>query len=422
MNKPIRIGCIADDFTGGSDAASFLAEGGAKVLLYSGVPDTPLPGDFGSGFVVVALKSRTAPREEAVKETLAAFRWLEEMGTEQYYLKYCSTFDSTPEGNIGPTVDAVLDALGEAGTILCPGLPVNGRTVKDGRLFVNGVPLEKSPMKDHPLTPMWDSRIARLMEPQGKYRPVALSTNRMSRDAACREIGRLRETGEKFYLIPDYETEADGEKLAEWFGSFRLLTGGSGILAPLARRCGEVQTMPAWGPRDEETAQRVLILAGSCSEMTRRQVRAFQEAGGRSVFADPARLLSGEQTEEDLWRFVLAEEGPVLVYSSDTPEHVRERQKEGAGRVAKLLEGLMASLAARAVDSGCRRIVSAGGETSGAVTKSLGYRAFYIGKSIAPGVPLLIPAEDPGVRLVLKSGNFGQEDFFWRSVGAVRSW
>lgn len=415
--KQIRIGCIADDFTGGSDAASFLKKGGLKTLLYNGTPKTPLPDTFSGSAVVIALKIRTAAREQALTEAKEAFNWLRANGTDQYYFKYCSTFDSTPAGNIGPVTDLILDALEETGTILCPALPVNGRQVKDGRLYVNGVPLDQSSMKDHPLTPMKDSRIDRLMAPQGTYRPVVLPTNRMTPEEIRAVLDTQKQNGETCYLIPDYENDADAEKLISCFGHLRFLTGGSGLLEGLAGRAAALSDN---SPAAEAPAKKItLLLAGSCSVATRGQIKHFLDHGGRGIFADPEKLRNGRLAEDDLLAFILAEDGPVLVYTSDSPENIKKQPKNACCRIPELLENTLASLAYKTLAAGCTRLICAGGETSGAITKKLGYNAYDIGESIAPGVPLLTPLNAPHVRLVLKSGNFGQEDFFHRAVKAV---
>ena len=218
------LGCIADDFTGASDAASFLVKGGMSVQLYNGVPAQPSDAENSAQALVIALKSRTQKTDEAVADSVAAAKFLLECGVKQIYFKYCSTFDSTPDGNIGPVADALMDLTGARCTILCPALPVNGRTVENGCLMVNGVHLHHSHMKDHPLTPMWDSRIATLMAPQTKY--------------ACLEIGTemsVPESDSPVYLIPDYKNPEDGQTIAQAFWQLPLLTGGSGLLEPLAR-------------------------------------------------------------------------------------------------------------------------------------------------------------------------------------------
>lgn len=411
-------GCIADDFTGASDAASFLVKGGMSVQLYNGVPEKGLSGEELSQVqaLVIALKSRTQNTEDAVADSVAAARFLLDCGVKQIYFKYCSTFDSTPEGNIGPVADALVELTGAPYTLLCPALPVNGRTVENGCLIVNGVHLHESHMKDHPLTPMWDSRIANLMAPQSKYG---------SREIACADIPAFLEEEhgtEPFYLIPDYKEMVDGQTIASAFWQLPLLTGGSGLLEPLARiwtrQLGAEGSMPK-----STTEGKALLLAGSCSKATLGQVAWYQAQGKPTLKMDPKAMLEGEQTVDSIWQFVQEHttgEDTVLVYSSDTPENVRKFQTMGAERVAAMLEGATAELAVRAVRAGYTRIISAGGETSGAVTKGLGFSAYWMGESVAPGVPIMVPVGREEIRLILKSGNFGQEDFFGRALDMTR--
>jgi len=407
------LGVIADDFTGAGDAASFLVKGGLSVLLYSGVPEGAAAERAFADVqaVVVALKSRTQETSAAVADSAAAARALLRGGARQLYFKYCSTFDSTPRGNIGPVADMLLELTASPYSLLCPALPVNGRVVKDGCLLVNGVPLDESPMKDHPLTPMWDADLTRLMAPQSRYPAVRVT---------AAELARAAETppARPCYLVPDYVSDEDGARIAAAAAELPLLTGGSGLLEPLARiwagRLAAARDVPASaapGP--------AILLAGSCSRATLGQIACYQAAGGASRKLDPAAVLSGEETEERVWAFVrrCAAEGKApLIYSSDTPERVKQYQRLGAQRVADALEGFTAALARRAVAEGWTRIISAGGETSGAVTKALGFSAYRIGESVAPGVPIMIPLGRPDVRLILKSGNFGQEDFFLRAL------
>ena len=341
--------------------------------------------------------------------------WLKEQGVEKFYLKYCSTFDSTPEGNIGPVADAAMEFLGVSYTVLCPALPVNGRVVRNGELYVGGVPLHESPMKNHPLTPMWDARIANLMKPQSKYSCVELWKEQMDRpaDEIRAILSDQADTQEHYYVIPDYQDMEDGERIVELFGDLALLTGGSGILEPLAKHLSRRQDiLPELDIRAEGAA---VLIAGSCSRATLEQIAHFQTHGGFSYKMDPMAMLEGRESLEDAWRFVRENWGtPVLIYSSDTARNVKEVQQYGQERVAEMLEQAAAELAERAVAHGIRRVVVAGGETSGAVTKRLGFSSYRIGASVAPGVPVMVPMENEALRLVLKSGNFGQEDFFVR--------
>ena len=406
-------GVIADDFTGASDAASFLVKGGLSVRLVSGVPAqagrAEAAGDAQA--VVVALKSRTQETGAAVVDSLAAADFLLEAGVQQIYFKYCSTFDSTPRGNIGPVADALMERMGARVSVLCPSLPVNGRTVRGGCLYVSGVPLHESPMKDHPLTPMWDSDLTRLMAPQSHWKSIRATPDVLARLAAD-------PPREPCYLVPDYETDADGAQIAAAVAELPLLTGGSGLLAPLAEIWADKLHGKA-APPESGTHGDAILLAGSCSRATLGQIAWYQTQGLPSRKLDPVAIVEGRFTVDDLWPFVAecrAQGLAPLVFSSDTPDRVRAYQALGAGRVSGALERFTAALARRAAEEGFTRIISAGGETSGAVTQALGFQTFLIGRSVAPGVPVMTPAERREIRLVLKSGNFGQEDFFCRAL------
>lgn len=403
MDQRRLLGCIADDFTGASDAASFLQKAGMKTVLFSGIPGSAMDlSEFDA--VVVALKTRTEPVDEAVSHSMDVVRWMEAQGVTHYYFKYCSTFDSTREGNIGPIMDAALDYFNEPYTILCPALPVNGRCVIDGHLYVNGVPLHESPMKDHPLTPMWDSRIKNLMEAQSRYPVFELDSQALAGESVDSALSKWQTAHPHFYIVPDYQSREDGGNIARLFKHCRILSGGSGILEHLEKR-----------------PQKGILLAGSCSKATLNQIDMYQKAGHPSYKIDPRKLWEGELTVQQILDYVKAyPQEYVLVYSSDAAENVRETQKLGKEQIAALLENTMSEIARLLVAEGYRHIIVAGGETSGAVTKKLGYHAFQIGKSVAPGVPLMVPVEDKDIRLVLKSGNFGQPDFFERAIAVAK--
>lgn len=411
------LGCIADDFTGASDAASFLVKGGMRVKLYNGIPENRAQDDDAQA-IIIALKSRTQKTEEAVADSLEAANFLLDQGVKQIYFKYCSTFDSTPSGNIGPVADALMELVDAPCTVLCPALPVNGRTVENGNLMVNGIPLHESHMKNHPLTPMWDCRIANLMKPQSKYSCTELNTNQLKTFSLNSVSKNCKETNKRIYIIPDYIHPEDGEIIASIFGQLPLLTGGSGLLEPLAKIWMEKLSFESMIPKSK-TDGKALLLAGSCSKATLRQIAWYQSQNKPCYKLDPKAMMEGHQTVDDAWKFIeehTTDTETVLVYSSDTPERVKEFQKMGTEKVASLLEGATAELAVRAVKAGYTRIISAGGETSGAVTKGLGFSSYWMGESVAPGVPIMVPAERSDIRLILKSGNFGQEDFFGRAL------
>ena len=407
-----QIGCVADDFTGAGDAASFLRSAGCRPVLYSEIPESDLTVDADA--VVIALKSRTAPVRAAVEDSLKAFEWLRRNGMERLYLKYCSTFDSTKEGNIGPVVDAMLEALGQRFTILCPSLPVNGRTVKGGLLYVNGVPLHETHMKNHPLTPMWDADIAVLMAGQGKYPSVKVSAELLAQGKAAVLDYCRAQAGDAphFYVIPDYYEDVHAEQIMEAFEELPFLTGGSGLLGAKAP---ELSRPVSEAPAPAAPAGNSILLAGSCSAATLEQIRVYQRSGGNSLRIDPMEVLSGRQTPESLWAQAKGWDN-VLFYCSDTAENVKKTQLHGREKVAGMLEQTMAALARLAVKDGITQVIVAGGETSGAVTRGLGYFSYRIGESVAPGVPVMEPVENAALRMVLKSGNFGQPDFFRRAV------
>lgn len=406
------IGCVADDFTGAADAASFLAQAGISTLLFDGIPDHDIWQKEAVQGIVIALKTRTMPVAEAVAEVLAAFTWLKQVGAEKLYFKYCSTFDSTADGNIGPVIDAVLEQFDIPYTVLCPSLPVNGRTVKDGSLYVNGVLLAESHMKDHPLTPMRQSRLDLLMQQQGRYETVLAGQAR-----TWQEWSRKAGTQSHLYVVPDYYEEVHGRAIAHDFYELPFFTGGSGLIGALgaeyaSRRIIEdfqkIKNTRAKGP--------AVLLAGSCSKVTLQQIEAYRELGRPLYQIDPIKLLQGEITGWEIWEWIQLHPRAPLVYSSASPDAILESQKYGRERISEKLEDTMAWLAVMAVEHGYKRIIVAGGETSGAVAKALECSSYRIGQSVASGVPILIPLEKNDIRLVLKSGNFGQEDFFERAV------
>ncbi len=405
--RRLTIGCIADDFTGAGDAASFLTAGGLNTLLLIWpCRDAFIPATCQA--VVVALKSRSEPAAYAVAESLAAVRWLKAQGAQRLYFKYCSTFDSTPQGNIGPVADALLEELALPYTLLCPSLLSNGRSVRGGVLTVNGVPLAESHMSRHPLNPMWASSLPVLMEPQSLYPCFVLSAEETADEAALRaKLQRLQAAHPHFYLVPDYFTPEQGRWIARFFADLPLLTGGSELLEHLARQFrGAGASAPPPAPHPTSTYGRVM-LAGSCSDVSRAQIDRWCTSGGLSAAIEPEMLF--EQAPQAVAQ--LAEqyrrhpEQDILFYSSP-------RRADRPGQ-ARAIEEFIALLAKSIVESSpVDRLIVAGGETSGAVIRALGFNGFMIGPSIAPGVPILYPTGTNSLRIVLKSGNFGQPDFF----------
>ena len=410
-----RLGCIADDFTGAADLAGLLARSGFPVALRIGVPSEP-PKDP-APFEVIALKCRTAPVRGAVTECLAALEWLRGAGAERFFWKYCSTFDSTPDGNIGPVAEALMAELGTDQTIYCPAFPENGRSIFMGNLFVGRQPLAESPMKDHPLTPMHDSNLMRLLEPQVSKK-VGLAdrlTVAQGVNALRAELARLKSDG-IVHVVVDAVANSDLEIIADACRDMPLMTGGSAVAMPLPALYVAEGTLTV-ANRTEISAglsTASVILSGSCSAMTNAQVAAYQKTGAPSFRLDPRDLArSGTQAMLEWLERQDLDDAP-LIYATADPETVRDAQQElGRARAGEIIESALAECAVAARDAGARRIVVAGGETSGAVTQELGVARLDIGQEIAPGVPWTFCTSN-GCRLALtlKSGNFGAESFF----------
>ncbi|TRW99131.1 four-carbon acid sugar kinase family protein [Paracoccus sp. M683] len=421
------IGVIADDFTGGSDIANTLAkgvapEGGLRTAQYPGVPQGS--ADPSVEAAVISLKSRSVPADRAVAMSLAALDWLLVQGCEQIVFKYCSTFDSTDQGNIGPVAEALARAMDARAVVVCPAFPGAGRTVYQGHLFVFDRLLNESGMQDHPLTPMTDPDLRRVL---GRQSDAGIGLVPLSQVTAGASVIRaaldgIAAQGQGFAVV-DAISDADLLEIGAALDGVSLLTGGSGIALGLPRnfiRAGRAQGgvqdfAPADGP--------AVILAGSCSGATRGQVRAHA-AGHPTLAIDVPAVMEGRVTAADLVAFVEGHSGRApLVYSSGTPDQVGAMQRRfGREQVADRLDALFAQTARDLVARGYRRIVVAGGETSGAVaqavTATLGARDMRIGPEIDPGVPILGLGQADGapVLLALKSGNFGAEDFFAKAL------
>jgi uncharacterized protein YgbK (DUF1537 family) len=411
----VALGCIADDFTGATDLAGLLARAGVRVSLRIGVPTDP-PKDP-APFEVIALKTRTEPVGEAIAEARAALAWLRAAGAERFFWKYCSTFDSTPLGNIGPVAEALMADLGADQTIYCPAFPENGRSIFMGNLFVGQTPLAESPMKDHPLTPMRDSNLMRLLEPQ-VTRPVGLVdrlTVARGAGAVRAELDALRAKGVA-HVVTDAVADADLGIIAEASRHMALLTGGSAVAMPLPKlfvndgliNAGAGAITPPKLPND------AIILSGSCSEMTNRQVETYLETGAPGYQLDPLEVAETGTAPVLAWLEAQDLTRAPLIYASAAPDAVKAVQaKLGTAKAGALIENTLADCATCARDLGARRIVVAGGETSGAVTKAMNVSALEIGAEIAPGVPwTYCSTGGHKIALTLKSGNFGSPAFF----------
>ena len=413
------LGCIADDLTGATDLGVTLAREGLSVTQVNGVPDAKLEIPTGDA-VVVALKSRTNAPQEAIDWSLSALHWLRSRGAERIYFKYCSTFDSTAKGNIGPVAEALLEALGAEFTVATPAYPRNGRTVYLGHLFVGEALLSDSGMRNHPLTPMTDSNLVRVLASQtrGKVGLVPYAVLEGGAQAVGAQCRALREAGCRHAILDatrDEHLEAAGAACLD----LALSTGGAGLGMGLARalaRQGKVRRAKGEAslPRVDGAA---VVLSGSCSEATLDQVAAAR-VRFESFRLEPERLAEGgAQVSEALeWASQRLGAKPVMIYASAPPERVaRARKALGQERAATLVEEAFRALAQGLAARGARRFVVAGGETSGAVVEALGVRALAIGPEISPGVPWTAALDGKPYLLALKSGNFGERDFFSRA-------
>jgi len=419
----MKLGCIADDLTGATDLALMLSREGLKTVQTIGVPGSDLDLS-GADAVVVALKSRTIPVEEAVSQSLSAAEALWKAGAEHLFFKYCSTFDSTDAGNIGPVAEALLSFTASDFTLACPAFPANGRTVYQGHLFVNGVPLHESSMKDHPLTPMRDSNLVRVLQRQTKL-PVGLVAFEdvdAGPDAIRRAFEREKAGGRRIVIVDavtDNHLRAIGLAAAE----FPLITGGSGVAMglPTAYRGAHAPAPPSSG--FDAPDGRDVILAGSCSSATRRQVELAIEKGVPAFRLDPMALASGELTAQSVldWLASQPANGPVLIYSTATPDEVQDVQRKlGRMNAGEMVEKVLAEIARALPPLGFTRFIVAGGETSGAVVNALDVQALAIGPEIDPGVPWTRTLAGTDLALALKSGNFGAPDFFLKAWSMLR--
>jgi len=419
----LLLGCIADDFTGGTDLASMLVRGGMRTLQVIGVPEGPIPPDIDA--VVVALKSRTQPKDQAVQESLAALEWLRAAGCRQFFFKYCSTFDSTPEGNIGPVADALMDALGIDFALACPAFPENKRTLYQGHLFVGDALLSDSGMRYHPLTPMTDANLVRVLGQQSKREVGLVPYSVVAQGAAAiREAFDAARRAGKGYVIVDAIDNANLNVIGQAAADHMLITGGSGVAIGLPEnfaRAGLLQSSHNAAELPPVCGYSA-VLSGSCSVATNDQIEHWQRSRP-SFQLDPLLLAEGrDQVGEALaWACERIAEGPVLIYGSARPDQVKAAQERlGVEAAGQLVEEALSRIAVGLDELGVRQFVVAGGETSGAVVKALGVEALRIGASIDPGVPWTLGVRQVPVALALKSGNFGSLDFFEKALGQVQ--
>ncbi len=408
----IVLGCIADDFTGATDLANNLVRAGMRVVL---TVDVPAPSQqIDADAVVVALKSRTVPARAAVKLSLDACRWLRKQGAGQIYFKICSTFDSTAAGNIGPVIEALMDELGCDFSIATPAFPENGRTVVHGHLFLGDTLLSDSGMRHHPLTPMTDANLVRVLQAQlnpSKGRKIGLVDYRtvaQSAEVIRRRMDELKAEGISIAIV-DALSDDDLGRLAEALRDSPFLTAGSGLGSSLARNWGFRPGNPITLP---PARGRKAILAGSCSSATNVQVERFLRSGGEAYALQPRADLELQIAKVLAWAdacWHTEAELPLLVYSTAEPERIDPAD-------APLIEQTMAALARAFIERGVGILVVAGGETAGVCVQALGITQLQIGPQIDPGVPWCYAG---GLHLALKSGNFGSPDFFSKAFAFV---
>ena len=421
-SRRLTLGVIADDFTGATDVASMLVRAGMKTVQVVGVPQGSAPE---ADAVVVALKSRTAPVDEAVRDALAALRWLQKAGARQFYFKVCSTFDSTAQGNIGPVAEALLQALDSDFSIACPAFPENGRTVFRGHLFVGDELLSESSMRHHPLTPMTDANLVRVLQAQSRGKVGLVRHDVVARGAAALRAAFEQLRAAQVRLAVVDATDNDHLRhIAQACDGLPLLTAGSGVALGLPA----VYQARGWLQPDARAAElaevggAAAVLSGSCSAATNAQVSHWLDAGRPAWRIDARDLAAGAPAAEQAlaWTHERLAQGPVLIYATAQPQEVRAIQSElGAERAGHLVEQCLARIAQGLVDAGVRRLVVAGGETSGAVVQALGVNQLRIGAPIDLGVPWT-QAEGRPLLLALKSGNFGSVDFFVKALEQAR--
>lgn len=420
-NSPVRplLGCIADDFTGATDLANMLVRGGMRTVQSIGIPTAEMAADLDADAIVIALKSRTTPAAEAVEQSLAALEWLRERGCEQIFFKYCSTFDSTAAGNIGQVSEALLAKLGSDFTLACPAFPENGRTIFRGHLFVQDQLLNECGMQNHPLTPMTDANLVRVLQSQTQQKVGLLRYDSIAKgvEGVRSKIAELRADGVKM-AIADALSDADLYTLGEACADLPLLTGGSGLALGLPgnfRKAGKL--------RDIDAAQLVpvaggeVVLAGSASVATNGQVAAWLEANRPALRINPLELAAGRPVVEQALEFARKAGETVLIYATSSPDEVKAVQQQlGVERAGAMVEDALGQIAKGLLNAGVRRFVVAGGETSGAVVQALGVQLLQIGAQIDPGVPATVSSGAQPLAMALKSGNFGGRDFFSKAL------
>ncbi|WP_237387972.1 3-oxo-tetronate kinase [Xenorhabdus sp. Sc-CR9] len=417
----IKLGVIADDFTGATDIASFMVQSGWKVTQLLGIPNenTFVPYDIDA--VVISLKIRSCSADEAVTQALKACQWLlHKASCQQLFFKYCSTFDSTSEGNIGPVTDALMDELQTDISLICPALPVNGRTVVFGHLFVNGQLLNESGMQNHPITPMKDANLLRLMEQQSKGMAglVELKYIHQGKQAIRCQLELLRQRGIR-YAVVDVLTMEDLLPIAQAASDMFLVTGGSGLGAALAsHHSGQALAASTIGNTPPSRGRRAIILSGSCSVMTNQQVMEYKKIAP-SMLLNIGECINNPEYSNQLIDWVIQKSTDVfapMLYATQPPKSLEMiQQRYGATKASNAVEQVFAEVVSKLSRNGFNTFIVAGGETSSRVVQSLGIQQLSIGAPIAPGVPW-VHCLHTDYWLALKSGNFGSRNFFQHAL------
>lgn len=412
------LGCIGDDFTGSSDLANTLAKQGMRTVQYTGVPLSDATSDIEAG--IVALKSRSNDPKIAIEQSLKALDWLKRQGCQQFFFKYCSTFDSTPMGNIGPVIEALAEALEAHKIIVCPAFPGTGRSIYQGHLFVNDVLLNESGMQDHPITPMVDSDIRRWLKRQTKFNVGHVAAPHVLKgvDAIKMAMEDEHQKGNRVIIV-DALQDADLLEIGRAAVDLPLITGGSGVALGLPANFIKKGLVTGLVKKWKPQIGKCVVLSGSCSKATRAQI-AFHSKTNPTFEIMAADVIEGRLQVETVANWLVEKKGIPIAYSSADPKIVRSiQEKFGSKKSAEAIENFFAEVSQKLVEKGVECILTAGGETSGAVVEGLQLKELEIGPEIDPGVPAL--RAGPNLVLALKSGNFGAEDYFSKAAKILTS-
>lgn len=408
----IILGCIADDFTGASDIASQLIKLGAKCLLINDFYTDYIEFDE-YDVVIIALKSRSIEKSEAVRLSLDAIKWLEHKGVNKFYFKIASTFDSTDKGNIGPVMDALLDYFNLQYAVICPAFLENGRTVKDGNLYVNDILLEESTMRLHPINPMLYSSLTKLMNLQSKYDSYDNTNFKNFKEISPEYLKTFQK--KKFYYFPDFYTFDEGEKIASIFYEDKLFCGASGFAVALYKKLSSQEKVINIQNDIFYNNLPIVILSGSCSDMTKKQIIYYKNQGYKTkkIFLNDEKKVIDEVQKINKLNYSL--NNVILFHTVDLNNNVSNNINESMA-----IENMFSTISKEIYDTGIKNIIVAGGESSGAVIKGIGFSAFKVLEEIDVGVPFLQPINNGKFNLVLKSGNFGKEDFFVKVINKIK--